>query len=741
MAKKNAPLRGLYGIDANTKRVINVARPDDAPDSTRQDAINLEYFIEKNTTQEFDITRTYPANFIISFEDTLYISKWDILDVASGLGVKPTDRINQPVDETDSNPWSVIRTDRSIQVVDQTTTYYTELSRFYLVNSTNDTSVLRLPDILSRNMTTGQRVTVIDSGNARNNPITVLPDGTAAIDGAAEYKIFTNKDEVHFVWTGSNWTVDRRRGLIDIHIKSSDTSDSNYHELFVNENLSVATDSDFYVELPAHAMIGDIIEVNALTNELLDDNDIIVKVNATTTHKIDIGKLSLKTENLDTFKFSAKSHIVFKYVNNNLWEIFTKDADSVQLITDTSILKHYKNVVVDTTGKTGEITLTLPEDLTHGQQIKISNIYQNADCDITLKSVANVIDNRHNKFKGDLDNTFFKNHIDYGTTATITMDGLNGRYIELVYIVEADGNACFYVQNMSSGLATETQTGLSRLSTTDEIDAGTEDGAVVITPAKLKHWLNKDEHFATAAPNGLVAVDGLKINNNIWEGIDLTMAIATEDQRGTLEVATQEEVDAGTDDITIVTPKKLNGLRATETQAGIARIANNAEVDAGTSNDTIITPNRLKRWMLMSPDSQATTETSGFVQLGKLPEVWHGTSFTSPSEAESESGTHDKNIYTPGYVDYDATRVITPQSLNYALENYLPRHAIADDSWQLGGKTSTWYNDTLDWHQEQIDRSVVDGGEAASVDFSDFIKIGNMTITATGDGVVQFTFD
>ncbi len=303
MAGKNAPLRGLYGLNANDNRVINVERPDDTPTSTLQDAVNLEYFIEKNTTQEYDPNRLdYPADFIVSHEDILYVSKWHIYDVSTGLGVAPNDVINQPVDETDSNPWSIIRTDRMWIGVSQNTTYYTELSKFYGVLTDDYDAILRLPDSTARYMTPGQRVTIADgSVNARNRPIQVLPDGLSSINGDDEFWINTNGDNVSFVWDGVNWITERREESIYRSISSPDTSSSNPLELSSNENVNISVTSDTYLELPPYPKIGDLIEVNTLTNELLLNDDIIVSVSPGTSHLIDVGQLTLKLGNVPSF--------------------------------------------------------------------------------------------------------------------------------------------------------------------------------------------------------------------------------------------------------------------------------------------------------------------------------------------------------------------------------------------------------------------------------------------------------
>jgi hypothetical protein len=66
-----------------------------------------------------------------------------------------------------------------------------------------------------------------------------------------------------------------------------------------------------------------------------------------------------------------------------------------------------------------------------------------------------------------------------------------------------------------------------------------------------------------------------------------------------IELATQVEVDAGTDDFRAVTPLKLtnwagNALPgASETQSGILEIATQVEVDAGTDDFRAVTPLKL----------------------------------------------------------------------------------------------------------------------------------------------------
>ena len=68
---------------------------------------------------------------------------------------------------------------------------------------------------------------------------------------------------------------------------------------------------------------------------------------------------------------------------------------------------------------------------------------------------------------------------------------------------------------------------------------------------------------------------------------------ATEIVAGIAELADQAETDAGTDDLRIVTPLKLEGRAATELLTGLAAIADQTEVDAGTDDTKFVTPLKL----------------------------------------------------------------------------------------------------------------------------------------------------
>lgn len=79
-----------------------------------------------------------------------------------------------------------------------------------------------------------------------------------------------------------------------------------------------------------------------------------------------------------------------------------------------------------------------------------------------------------------------------------------------------------------------------------------------------------------------------------WISLEVNRDQATESTLGLVTLATQTEVNTGTNSTDAVTPATLAGRTATETRSGIAEIATQSETDTGTDDTRIVTPLKLK---------------------------------------------------------------------------------------------------------------------------------------------------
>lgn len=78
-----------------------------------------------------------------------------------------------------------------------------------------------------------------------------------------------------------------------------------------------------------------------------------------------------------------------------------------------------------------------------------------------------------------------------------------------------------------------------------------------------------------------------------WIALEVNRGQATTTVLGLVTLATDAEVQTGTDSNKAVTPSSLSARTATETRTGIAEIATQAEVGAGTDDTRFITPLKL----------------------------------------------------------------------------------------------------------------------------------------------------
>lgn len=249
---------------------------------------------------------------------------------------------------------------------------------------------------------------------------------------------------------------------------------------------------------------------------------------------------------------------------------------------------------------------------------------------------------------------------------------------------EAWDNVFLTPNTLFNTFATETRRGVLETASNAEVAAGTTEYHI-ITPSKLKTW-NSLDHFTTTA------AEGLTHTGNLWDGVVLTLAAASETQRGTAQIATQAETDAGILDDVLLTPAKLEGRKAKSVLAGITRLSTYNEIDAGTGGYTIgdphvVTPFGLNRWTRDSPNSRNTTARFGTARAALISESFVGNTTAGSTQA-----------YTAYLQDGIA---VTPRGLHFALDNYLPLLGKAADSELLDGINSLSFvrrdiNQTID---------------------------------------------
>lgn len=278
-----------------------------------------------------------------------------------------------------------------------------------------------------------------------------------------------------------------------------------------------------------------------------------------------------------------------------------------------------------------------------------------------------------------------------GRQATASLTGLSRAATSTEVLSNtppAGDNVHVSAKGLVSRTATETRWGLSETATQAEVDAGTLHDKWFVTPKTFGNWLARER---------LTVFDtsGLRTVGNIWEGQSFNIVIPTESQRGTARIATQIEANdmTGTaNDEIIVTPKKLSARLATTTQTGLSQIATQSEVDTGTNNTKYLTP-------LTSLTS--TRNSAGY----RMTDTRYGVGITAIlSNNNSANSVFEGNDILgstralTGYAHGDV--LVSPRGLNTALANFLPLKAVAvsASAMEVGGNripSTDWVRRTI----------------------------------------------
>jgi len=169
----------------------------------------------------------------------------------------------------------------------------------------------------------------------------------------------------------------------------------------------------------------------------------------------------------------------------------------------------------------------------------------------------------------------------------------------------------------------------------------------------------------------LTDVDATQIE---FGGIEFTNPPATETVQGVIEIADDDEADAGEDDVRAMTPAKVRRVlpvAATTEKPGTVERATDAEAADGSDGERYITPKHLKTAL----PTKATTEKPGTVERATNDEADTGSDderYMSPAKVKRVLPSPATTI-TPGLVErataaeaaerQDDQRYVTPRHL------------------------------------------------------------------------------
>ncbi|ARB05956.1 hypothetical protein fHeYen901_183 [Yersinia phage fHe-Yen9-01] len=134
-----------------------------------------------------------------------------------------------------------------------------------------------------------------------------------------------------------------------------------------------------------------------------------------------------------------------------------------------------------------------------------------------------------------------------------------------------------------------------------------------------------------------------------WATVSGGLPIASETVAGISRIATSAEILDGTDDTTIVTPKKLNERlqypQATELQFGVVKLSTTADTTDFVKDDVVITPLKLGQ---VFDTITANTARNGTVKITSSPQAQAGTDNTTATSPARVLEMINKFAIVPG---------------------------------------------------------------------------------------------
>ncbi|QEA10740.1 long tail fiber [Enterobacter phage vB_EhoM-IME523] len=676
--------RATSGLDAAGEKVINVAKADF---NVLDDGVNVEFFIEENTIQQYDPTRGYKKNFAVIYDNRIWTS---------------VQAIPSPAGAFVELYWKAVRTDpKWVEIVQPT--HSLKSGEYVTINSDDRACTLSLP------------------ATPQDGDTIVIKDiGTNA--GYLEQKIRATNQYIIRNGVQVQETILTKRNSYNILIYSERLWQM-YETANEEKAIRVVPGS------PVRILAGDLIArryptagaVQLILPKFANDGDFIRTVDvdgmgsvyhliiSTFDNTSSIGKAG--TTSME-FRTSGHGMLIYSAADK-LWRVWDADLRTrLRIIRDNVKLLPNESVIVfgENNSNVQTITLDMPTDVAIGDTVKIALNYLRKN----QTAVIRVAQGSTDKILTDIKLLQFPKRSEYPPDATwVSVSSLtfNGDIsytpvIEFSYTEDNGVGVWVIAQNVPTvervdplNDATRKRLGVIALASQAEANVDRENNPVkeqAITPETLAN------RVATEARRGIARIATTAQVNQITEFAfqdDLIISPkklnekqATETMRGLAEIATQVETDAGTDDARIVTPKKLNDRKATESLTGIAKLVSTVGTAKGSSravmgtnvynknnNTDIVTPKSLNQlkgeyedqglfYSATEAEVISGTVTAGFENVAVTPIELHKKTATEgrigfseiATQVETDAGTDDFRFITPKKLnDRKATQTLT----------------------------------------------------------------------------------
>lgn len=632
--------RATEGLDAANEKVINVGMADRAVGT---DGVNVDFFVEYNTTQQYDPTRGYTKNMAVIYDRRMYYS---LVDIA------------KPAGDFAPEKWQSLRVDPQWVFVKTSNPDYRVKSGEYLQYNSQFSAVTF---VLPEEPTTGDTIVIKDVGGvpghaAGRTSIRVAPGAShhLYIEGVldtgaavADYTITTPFATVFMVFQNNIWYL-TTMGMAKPARFLSAKADG--HQLQAGDTwVRYYSNAATLALLPKYANQGDKITVHSAN---VGTTQVTTQY---TEFRVSDNNQSIIAGNTKSYTPKTFGTTVFTYDTTQggaTWRVAEEDQRfNGRLISGKSTTLNPYDYVIPQSQTESVIDLILPTNVQPGCYITVSTqmLRQPQTVNITVTGDEDIVWNRPAVAE-------FPRRSEWGIPVMagtagalkrlkkITVSGQHNLPVMTFYYVGGLWYLTDYTPTVERVDAkNRARLGVAPLATLDEVNknAGANpDDESIVTPYALAQKIATETMRGIAfkvnqedvLKTGSVGLDGDKFITVAR----LDQRRATVDRAGVAETATDAETADNNNRTHIITPGALNSRRATEVLAGVVPLvlsnpngAATSRTAAGVSgtvfdfnnHDKVVTPKVLRQY-------KATVNQTGAVFLATQTEVDNGVSIT-----------------------------------------------------------------------------------------------------------------